>query len=49
MHCANAAVPGLRQIGKKTEGDLIDPKPDRVEAVAIFTFDLDDIRGARSR
>lgn len=37
------------QIGKQTEGDLIDPKPDRHEGVAVYSFDLDDIRGTRAR
>ena len=37
------------QIGKKTEGELIDLTPDRKEGFAVATFDLEAIRWQRAR
>jgi hypothetical protein len=37
------------QIGKKTEGEHIDPHPERVEGVALATFDLESLRWQRAR
>ena len=39
----------VMQVGKKTEGDMIDPEPERKEGFAIATFDLEDIRWQRAR
>jgi hypothetical protein len=37
------------QIGKKTEGELIDITPERKEGFACATFDLEAIRWQRAR
>lgn len=37
------------QIGKKTEGEFIDLTPERKEAFATATFDLEAIRWQRAR
>lgn len=37
------------QIGKKTEGELIDLTPDRKEGFGVATFDLEAIRWQRAR
>jgi len=37
------------QIGKKTDGEHIDPHPDCVEGVAVATFDLEALRWQRAR
>ena len=41
--------PGLLQVGKKTEGDMIDPQPERKEGFATATIDLEAIRWQRAR
>jgi hypothetical protein len=40
---------GLLQVGKTTEGDMIDPQPERKEGFASATFDLEAIRWQRAR
>lgn len=37
------------QIGKVTEGDMIDPEPERKQGFALVKFDLEAIRWQRAR
>lgn len=46
--CSEVERHGL-QIGKKTEGELIDLTPERKEGFATATFDLEAIRWQRAR
>ena len=37
------------QIGKKTDGEMIDPHPERKEGFAVVKFDLEAVRWQRAR
>jgi len=37
------------QIGKKTDGEMIDPKPERKEGFTLAKFDLEAIKWQRAR